>query len=182
MSRNIKWYFWCNYPNVNEWCSKPKDNNNFWQKCQIGPISSWPALTDVMGQLPKHLIVDTVQWNHNTDLHDGCQIKMNPAMVLPALNSCMGKPVRGERWCGHWLSLFVKILHPSPSLLVWSQSSAVCQLAASTPENLDSTFVDFSQEWMQLDCFVGVKHPFAYIMQSIILMGLNFLREHALIW
>lgn len=172
----------CDYPNVNEWCSKPKDNNHFWQKCQIVPSFSWPALTDVMGQLPKHLIVDTVQWNHNTDLHDGCQIKMNPAMVSPALNSCMGKPVRGERWCGHWLSLFVKILHPSPSLLVWSQSSAVCQLAASTPENLDSTFVDFSQEWMQLDCFVGVKHPFAYTMQSIILMGLNFPREHALIW
>lgn len=56
--------------------------------------------------------------------------------------------------------LFVKIYISLP--FPWSfQPAAVKQLAANTPENLNSTFVDFSQEWMQLDCFVGVKRPFA---------------------
>lgn len=118
--------------------SQKKANNNVWQKCQIGPSFSWLTLTDVMGRLPKHLIVDTVQWNHNTDLHDGCQIKMNPAMVLPALNSCMGKPVRGERWCGHWLSLFVKILHPSP--LATRLKLVICCLAACCQYAWESRF------------------------------------------
>lgn len=44
------------------------------------------------------------------------------------------------------------------------------------PENLDSTFVDL-QEGMQLDCFVGVKNPFAYPIQSVILMGLHIRKE-----
>lgn len=34
----------------------------------------------------KRLIVDTVQWRHNTDLHDGCQIETNPAAVLYQLS------------------------------------------------------------------------------------------------
>ncbi len=57
--------------------------------------------------------------------------------------------------------------------------AACCQYAWESRFNICGLFL---QEWMQLDCFVGVNHPFAYTMQSIILMGLNFPRKHALIW
>ena len=85
-----------------------------WQKCQIGPSFSWQTLTDVMGRLPKHLIVDTVQWNHNTDLHDGCQIKMNPAMGFTSFEFMHGEACQGRE-------------------MMWTLALTVCQDFTSLP-------------------------------------------------
>lgn len=90
------------------------------------------AVTDVTARLPKHLMVDTLERRHNTDQHDGCQIQTGPAVLLPALNSCMGRPVRAEEGCGHCLC--VRCFCGSAHHCLSSQSSAVLRLSAKTPK------------------------------------------------
>lgn len=87
----------CDYSVMNVKRSTAKAGNNLWHKCQIGPRFSRLVRTDVMGRLPKHLIVDTVQWDYNTDLHDGCQIKTNPAMVFTSFEFMHGGRLSGAR-------------------------------------------------------------------------------------
>lgn len=67
--------------------------------------------------LPKHLIVDTVEWSHNTDQHDGRKTRTNPAVLLPALNSCVGEARQGRGRMCTLLCLFVSsFCAPSPLL------------------------------------------------------------------
>lgn len=104
----------CDYSVMNVKRSTPKAGNNLWHKCQIGPTFSRLVRTDVMGRLPKHLIVDTVQWDYNTDLHDGCQIKTNPAMVFTSFEFMHGEGCQGRE-------------------MMWTLALTVCQDFTSLP-------------------------------------------------
>lgn len=158
---------------------KQKGGHSSWHIQQIGP--RFPRISRGCHGLVAKSILLWTQYSEATTL-----------IYMMDVRSKWIQPWFYQLWIHAWESLsgarddvdaashcLSEIFSPPPSLLVWSYSSAVWQLAANTPENLDSTFVDFSQEWMQLDCFVGEKHLFEYTLQSIILMGFNVPGEHS---
>lgn len=119
---------------------------------QTGPSFSGGALTDVTGRLPKtsycgHSTVEAQHWStwwmsdRNQSSHG----------FIPALNSCMGRLVRGEKRCGH-CSRCLSGFHPSspptppppPSPSAWSQSSAASCRKSTT------NICRRSDDWMQL--------------------------------
>ncbi len=91
-----------------------------------------------MGRLPKHLIVDTVQWNYNTDLHDGCQIKMNPAMVFTSFEFMHGEACQGREMM--W-TLALTVCQDFTSLpLATRLKLVICRLAACCQYAWESRF------------------------------------------
>lgn len=105
-----------------------------------------------MGWLPKHLIVYILQRNHSTVLHDGCQIKMNPAMVFTSFEFMHGEACQGQE-------------------MMWTLALTVCQNFTSLP---------LSARLKLVICYLAACHQYAWDSRFNIcglLTGMNAIRR-----